>query len=69
VLGLGSFTFFGLTGKDELASCSPDCTEDRIDAVKSRYLVADVSLLVAVISGVAATVFVLAAPSSAGRVP
>jgi len=47
VIGLGSFTFFGLRShakKQDLESCKGHCPVDDVDAVKRDQIVADVSL-------------------------
>jgi hypothetical protein len=68
VVGLGSFTFFSLTGKsteDELAStCAPSCAADRISSVERSYLIADISLAVGIIGVVTAVVLALPAITS-----
>lgn len=50
VVALGSFSYFAVTGsehQDELrASCAPRCTDAEADSVRSKYLVADISLVV-----------------------
>lgn len=55
VLALGSFTGFGLTGKlkeSELVStCAPNCARSDVDDVQTRFLVADISLLTALVCG------------------
>jgi len=57
VLALGGFTGFGLTGKlkeSELAStCAPNCAQSDVDDVHTRFLVADISLVTALLCGVA----------------
>lgn len=61
VVGLASFTFFGLTGVSKENSlrntCAPACARSDVDGVLNRYRVADVSLVIGVISGIAATWF------------
>jgi hypothetical protein len=56
---LGSFAFFALTGKsdenDLRDRCSPHCPESDVDSVRTKYLVADISLGVGVASLGAAT--------------
>jgi hypothetical protein len=49
VVALGSFAYFGLSGKSQEA-CKPYCTQDEADAMRRSYLAADVSLGVAVLS-------------------
>lgn len=63
VVALGSFTYFGLTSKSDLSSlrseCAPYCDQSKLDDVKSRMLIADVSLGVGIVAlGVAAVLFV-----------
>lgn len=63
VLALGSFGYFGLTSKSDLSKlrtdCAPFCDQSQLDDVKSRMLIADVSLGVGIVAlGVAAVLFV-----------
>lgn len=55
VVALGSFTYFGLTGRARAAdlrdTCAPGCAESDRAAVATRYIVADVSLLGALVLG------------------
>ncbi|MBX3225997.1 MAG: carboxypeptidase regulatory-like domain-containing protein [Labilithrix sp.] len=55
VAALGSFAFFGSTGRARAGelrdTCSPACAESERDAVRTRYIVADVSLIAAVVFG------------------
>lgn len=59
VLGLASFTVFGLSGKST-EKCVPTCTRDDISDFRRSYLVADISLGVALVSVSAALWFALA---------
>jgi hypothetical protein len=65
VVGLGSFTFFALSGKstehDLAGSCGPRCSDDEVSPVKTKYAIADVSLLIGIAA--AAVAVVLAVPS------
>jgi hypothetical protein len=65
VLALGSFVFFSLSGKgteDDLATkCAPRCTADDVSPVKRDYLIADISLAVALVATAAAVVLALPA--------
>jgi hypothetical protein len=58
VVALGSFVYFGATGKQrehELSdSCAPTCPQQDIDSVHTRYIVADTSLAVSILAGAAA---------------
>lgn len=64
VAGLGSFAGFGLSGKlreTELAeSCAPACEQSDVDDVRTRFLIADISLGAALLSvGLGALFFLL----------
>jgi hypothetical protein len=54
VVGLASFTYFGLSGKSEERSlretCAPNCTGPQKQSVAEKYMLADVSLAVAGLS-------------------
>lgn len=67
-LSIGSFAYFGFTSKSDLDSlrseCSPYCEKSKVDDVKSKLLVADVSLGVGIVTiGVAAVLFLTSGPS------
>jgi hypothetical protein len=53
-VALGSFTYFALSGRavqDDLERCKPNCEDhDEVDRMRSRYLIADVSLGVALVA-------------------
>lgn len=52
-LGLVSFSYFGLRGLDrrsDLAACKGKCAEADVDAVRSDFVAADVSLAIALLS-------------------
>lgn len=69
---LGSFAFFAISGKgdehDLAGSCSPRCTDAEVAPVKRDYLVADVSLGVAVVAAAVAVVLALPSLGSTARV-
>jgi hypothetical protein len=75
VAALGAFAYFGLTGRSEYFNlehvCAPYCSSSTVAPTRTKFLVADVSLGVAVVSlGVAAYLF-LASPATSdlpGRV-
>jgi hypothetical protein len=52
VLAFGSFVFFGVTGKADVATlrktCAPECAQDAIDSARMKLVVADASLGVGV---------------------
>jgi hypothetical protein len=67
VVGVASFAAFGLMGKSQrsslASSCAPYCTSDDVSPVRTKYAIADVSLLVGLASlGVATWLFVSAPP-------
>jgi hypothetical protein len=55
VVALGSFAVFGFSGRglasDLRDSCAPACTQSQKDQVETRYRIADISLIAAVILG------------------
>ncbi len=63
VVGLGAFGFFALTGKsdEDGLACAPTktCTDDELDPIKQKYLIADISLGVGLVSLGVATYFFL----------
>jgi hypothetical protein len=66
VVALGSFAFFGLTGRseyDDLQRCKPNCKPEDVDSTRTKLLVADVSLGVSVVSLGIAAYMVLTRPS------
>lgn len=79
VLGLAGFAYFGLSGKDQRSdlesSCKPNCSQDQIDEVDQKFLFADISLGIGVVSlGVAAYLLLSegstsAAPGDSARAP
>lgn len=61
-IALGSFVFFGLDGRskqNDLDECKPNCTDAAYDKMARRYLIADISLAAAVVTGGAALVIAL----------
>jgi hypothetical protein len=65
-VGLGGFAFFGLSGnsdKNKLACAdTKTCTDADLDPIKKKYLYADISLGVGVISAALGTYFLVTAP-------
>jgi hypothetical protein len=70
IVGLGLFATFGLLGTSEKSdledSCAPGCTDDEVDPVRTKFLVADISLAVGVVSLATAIVIWAASGSSDG---
>jgi len=68
VVGLGSFGYFGLTGKhqeNDLSRCKPFCKDSEVDAMYRNYLIADVSLGVSLVAASVAGYLLLSAPPGA----
>jgi hypothetical protein len=65
VVALGSFTFFGITGKGDVSDlrssgCAPNCDPAKVDAARNKLILADISLGVGVVALGVATWMVLA---------
>jgi hypothetical protein len=54
LVGLAGFVGFGLAGKST-AKCEGSCSDAQVDTIHKQYLFADIGLVVAVVSGGAAT--------------
>ncbi|WP_394826882.1 hypothetical protein [Pendulispora albinea] len=66
VAGLAAGTFFGLRGlsqKNDLDSCKPNCNPSDVDSMSRSYAIADIALGVGVVSGVAALYLFLTRPT------
>ena len=65
-LGGASFAYFAVTGankqNDLKASCAPSCSKDDVQNVRSKYLLADISLGVGVAALATSTVLYLTRP-------
>ncbi|WP_394826969.1 hypothetical protein [Pendulispora albinea] len=73
LLALGSFAFFGIKGRSDYNdlkdTCEPNCNKSDADAVKTKFLVADISLGVGVAAlGVATYLFLTHRSDEAPRV-
>jgi hypothetical protein len=68
VLGLGSFAFFGLTGKSQQSdlkgSCAPYCTDSDTSPLRTKFLIANISLVTGAVALGAAAVIALVGSSS-----
>src|SRR5450432_873016 len=69
VVGLGSFGYFGLSGKhqenDLKSTCAPLCKDSDVDDMYRSYMIADVSLGVALVSASVAGYLFFRTPPSA----
>jgi hypothetical protein len=67
VAGAAGFAAFAITGqsqkKDLESSCRPVCTDEQLQPVKTKFLLADVSLGVAIVSAVTAGIVYFTRPS------
>jgi hypothetical protein len=66
--GAGSFATFAVLGRgeqDDLELCRPDCDPGALDPMRRDYLVADISLVVAVLAAAGSTVLFLSTPGPA----
>jgi len=70
VAGLGVFAGFGLAGRSTengFDGCRPNCAQNDYDAMKRSYLVADIGLLVGLVSTGVATYFYATRPEAHAR--
>ncbi len=74
-LSLGSFAYFGLTGRNDAdhlqSTCAPTCSDGQVSAVRRKLIAADVSLGIAAASLAVGTYLLLqpAAPVSVALTP
>jgi hypothetical protein len=73
VAALGSFTFFAISGKskqnDLESGCAPRCADSEVAVMDHRYLAADISLGVGIVSLGAATWLLLSRRSQTSSAP
>jgi hypothetical protein len=65
LVALGSFAYFGLSGKsdvDNLQGCKPKCAEKDVDAARTKLIIADISLGVGVVALAVATFMFVTRP-------
>jgi hypothetical protein len=65
VLGLVGFGYFGATGlskESDLDRCKPTCPSNEVDAVRTRYLVGDISLAIGLVALGGASYFYFTKP-------
>jgi hypothetical protein len=69
VVGLASFTYFGLKGlggRSDLADCKGECAQSDVDAVHADFTRADVSLAISALAFGGALYFYFSAPGVEG---
>ncbi len=70
-VALGSFAFFGVTGKGDVSdlrgSCAPNCEPSKVDAARTKLIVADISLAVGIVALGAATYLFLSGSKARAR--
>lgn len=62
LVGLGMFAAFGAVGmgeRSDLEACKPTCSDDEVDPVRTKFIIADISLAVGVVSLGVATIMLL----------
>jgi len=62
LVGLGMFAAFGAVGlgeRSDLDACKPTCSDDEVDPVRTKFIIADISLAVGVVSLGVATIMLL----------
>jgi hypothetical protein len=68
LVGVAGFAGFGLSGLEEYnsleSSCRPACDSSKVDAVRTKLVLADISLGVAIGSAVTATILYLGRPKA-----
>lgn len=64
VAGVASFTTFAILGKAK-EGCAPFCSQSNVSTLRRDYLIADISLGVGIVAGVAAVYFALTAKPEA----
>jgi hypothetical protein len=73
--GIGTFAYFGLSGKAEentlrgKTGCAPSCTPEETDPVRTKFLIANVSLGVGIVALGAATIIAFLHQSAAPAAP
>jgi hypothetical protein len=69
VVAIGSFAFFGISGKSDVSdlknTCAPNCEQSKVDSARTKLILADVSLGVGVVALGVATYLFLTSKSSA----
>jgi hypothetical protein len=71
VLALGSFTLFGIQGKnevDDLQKCKPRCAESDVDKARTKLIIADISLGVGIVALAVSAYMIITRPKVSDHV-
>lgn len=71
VAALGSFAFFGISGKndvDDLQKCKPRCAETDVDKARTKLIIADISLVGGVVALAVSAYMIITRPKIPDRV-
>ena len=71
VVALGSFTFFGIQGKndvDDLQKCKPRCAESDVDKARTKLIIADISLGVGIVALAVSAYMIITRPKVSDKV-
>jgi hypothetical protein len=71
VVAAASFGYFALSGHSDMGpldACKPNCTTDQVQRVRTKYLIADISLGVSLVALASAGYWLLSAPKEAPKV-
>jgi hypothetical protein len=71
VIALGSFTLFGIQGKndvDDLQKCKPRCAESDVDKARTKLIIADISLGVGVVALAVSAYMIITRPKISDHV-
>ena len=68
IVGLATFAVFAVLGNNQQSDletdCSPGCPPDRVDSMKTKFLIADIGLATGLVAIGAATYLVLSRPAA-----
>lgn len=71
VIALGSFTLFGIQGKndvDDLQKCKPRCAESDVDKARTKLIIADISLGVGIVALAVSAYMIITRPKVSDHV-
>ena len=71
MIALGSFTLFGIQGKndvDDLQKCKPRCAESDVDKARTKLIIADISLGVGIVALAVSAYMIITRPKVSDHV-